>query len=259
MKGMNRPASAFQLVIVVKFVVIVALLLASYLAAQILTPTKKVTPLDFDVKQQLPARFSAWQQVDSPFMQVSVATENQPYDLVEMVNYQHQQGHIIMLALAWGQQQTQELKIHQPPLCYKAQGYKVETLTPQKFNLGNNSPVQLVAGVTMTTRNGYGIEVVNYWMRIGDFFSTSGQQTRQHIFQQGLTGHIPDGILVRASTRAGANLSEDEAATLLAHFLKDFVSASSEPLQQLMLQSGEPNLPQIAQNRLSERNAGHEY
>jgi len=43
--------------------------------------------------------------------------------------YQNSQGQIVYLALAWGEQQRQEVKIHRPDLCYVAQGFKVWRLS----------------------------------------------------------------------------------------------------------------------------------
>ena len=48
-----------------------------------------------------------------------------PYDDVLMRSYTNAHGEVVMLALAYGRHQRQEIKIHRPELCYTSQGYAV--------------------------------------------------------------------------------------------------------------------------------------
>lgn len=226
----------------IKLCVVIVLTATAFGLSEKLEPTQFAAPLTFEVGQQLPESFDSWQRIESPFMQVSVVSDqtspNQPYDLVEMVSYRNRDGLTIDLALAWGQRQSQEVKIHQPPLCYKAQGYVIEAITQRQFSMGKQSPVEQFAGVEMIARNARGLEAVSYWMRIGDLFSVSSKDSRQLIFQQGLADVVPDGMLVRASTRVLSADGADKAFAMINQFLTGLVDASPPQLRRIMLESG---------------------
>lgn len=198
-------------------------------AAYALTPRLMAVENPPLLQEIVPTQFGDWKEVTSPYVQasLSVAREdepdiNQPYDETLMRTYENSKGNVVMLALAWGKNQRQEVKIHRPELCYTAQGYKVQSLIPVTFtNIKDTSGA--VTGKRMVAMNNYGGEAVSYWIRIGNIYSENAVDTRLHILKEGLAGRVPDGILVRASIRIQDTNDADQAWPILEEFLKEMV------------------------------------
>jgi EpsI family protein len=214
--------------------VLCASLVGTYVLAAAVTPKVFATGIDVQLEQSLPARFGVWQQVANPVAQVSVSTNatdpnmNQPYDQLVMRGYRNDVGQTIFLAVAWGESQRQEIKIHRPELCYPAQGYRVSSLTDTRFEGVGKSDAP-VTGKRMTVHYGGTTDAVVYWIRIGSVFSDSAWETRGHIVREGLKGRIPDGILVRASMRTdGKPESLDRAFRQLEGFAVDLARAAPD-------------------------------
>ncbi len=55
---------------------------------------------------------------------------DRPYDDVLMRAYGNSQGDIVLLAVAYGRNQRQEVKIHRPDVCYTAQGFQLVERSP---------------------------------------------------------------------------------------------------------------------------------
>lgn len=188
----------------------------------------------------LPRQFGDWREVPQRGVPVSllagdVPDINQPYDQTVMRTYVNSQGDVVMLALAWGRNQRQEVKIHRPDLCYVAQGHKVAYLKTHVFE-GISSPSGTpVTGKQMVTTLGNGAEAVAYWMRIGGVYSEDAAQTRIHILKEGLAGRVPDGVLVRASLRVREEQAANLAWPILGKFLADLSSAVTPPARHLLI------------------------
>lgn len=183
---------------------------------------------DFD--RLFPSEFGDWKEVKTITPLVSASnpgelTFNQPYDAQIMRTFRNSQNQVIMLAVAYGQNQRQDIKVHRPEVCYSAQGWDVVELAEHDF------PLTSVGGVPITgmkmkvldKRSGR-TEAVSYWVRIGDTFSQSGMTQRLHILQQGLKGKRSDGVLVRFSQHVRSGMTMDESYRLQAQFAKDFLA-----------------------------------
>lgn len=103
----------------------------------------------------------------------------------------------IMTLFAYGSQQTDELQLHRPEICYPAFG----------FALTRNEPVQvpLGGGVAIPARrlmakNDEGQEGVIYWSRIGEYLPESSPEQRADHLRISMRGIIADGLLSRFST-----------------------------------------------------------
>ena len=119
----------------------------------------------------------------------------------------------VMLLIARGGTQSDELQVHRPETCYPAVGF---TITARR-------PVTLVApagrqvpAVALTAQSGERVEDILYWTRIGrNLPRTSSEQTWARL-RDALHGYRSDGVLVRASAiRSG---SGDAFAALTAFF-----------------------------------------
>lgn len=207
-------------------------------AAYISTP--RLTTVDFapNLEDTVPRQFGDWTELPNPYVQVSLSTGNdptmeQPYDQTLMRSYVNSKGQRVMLALAWGKRQRQEVKIHRPDLCYVAQGYRVTSLVPASYKgiLGNAQPIN---GKHMTAMDSKGGEAVAYWIRIGNLYSENAMESRIHIFNEGIAGRIPDGVLVRASASIKNRTDATALFPVLDQFLADLYLASPNDTRALM-------------------------
>lgn len=217
------------------------IMLASLMLTHFLEPKNLLVPTQPDLEKITPSSFGDWREVKSNLIQVGLTTNtdektkdmDNPYDQVLMRSYENSKGQHIMLALAWGQKQQQEVKIHRPELCYAAQGFVVNSIKRHDFDLSSLSGKPVI-GKQMLAKHGQQVEAVNYWIRIGDYYSESAFFTRLNILKAGLSGEVHDGILVRVSSYADPN-NPTPAFDLNDGFLKDLVSHTSRSDQLLLI------------------------
>ncbi len=169
-----------------------------------LVPRETVSTPMPDFEKNIPTKFGDWQMVDTGFIQTGLVpkregaepTLEQPYDQTLMRTYRNKLGEYAMLAIAYGRKQRQEIKIHRPELCYISNGYRVLSKRPTQIKLDNGA----IPAIRMITSNGKRMELVTYWIRIGDRHVNNAWESRILILKEGLAGNIPDGVLVRVST-----------------------------------------------------------
>ena len=222
-------------------IVICCALVAAAVMAQVLQPKLTAQTGRPALDAVIPKQFGNWQVLPNNAIQVDVAlnaneaTRDRPYDDLLSRTYSNGQS-VIMLALAYGSQQRQEVKIHRPELCYPAQGLAVTSLAPTSFPIHSpsNTPV---TGQRMVAKAGPGaIELVSYWIRIGSTFSDSPWLTRYVIIREGLAGKMTDGILVRVSQRVPENADPEPYFQAQEKFLAELVSATPVDGKKLLIQ-----------------------
>lgn len=208
------------------------------IGARMLTPTLHNMDAAPVLEHTLPKLLGEWSLIETATVQVGLSTDtsmSQPYNQSVMRSYTDNKGHVINLAVAWGEKQRQEIKIHRPELCYPAQGLQVVTLEDVTFPI-RSADGSNVIGKRMLTRDHNGqYEVVSYWIRIGNVYSDSAWQTRKHIFTEGLAGRIPDGVLVRVSQRAA---DQSQLSTIYARqeeFARELVAATPLHSRELLV------------------------
>lgn len=219
--------------------VLMTCLLVGAITARLLTPNAVHVEAYPEFDQRLPSQVAQWTYTPSAMQQVAASTAkdtdlSQPYNEVSMRTYRDPQGHAVMLTLAWGQRQRQEVKVHRPDLCYVAQGYKVISLS-NKQTTGFSGVSHPVLVHHMLAQNAQSYEAVAYWMRIGSNFSEGALETRMHIIEEGLKGRIPDGILVRSSIRANTKEEAEAAFPLLDQFLLDLYGSTPSTLRPYLI------------------------
>lgn len=213
------------------------LMVGAACAAYALTPTLDETVKPYDLEALIPQQFGGWHEQPNPYAQVGLVANpddksvEQPYDRILMRSYHSGHGEDVMLALAWAQEQTQDIKIHRPETCYKAQGFNIENKETATLSSIGGSPINIVR---LMVSRGDRIEVVSYWIRVGDAFPLSALETRMKILRDGLAGKVDDGILVRASTiiedRNGAKLAYQKQEKFLLDLAADPAVAKSQML-----------------------------
>jgi EpsI family protein len=182
--------------------------------------------------QIVPTQFGEWTElrdgsapVDPTNGTAADRTMKSPYDDVLMRAYRNAKGETILLAVAYGQHQRQEIKIHRPELCYISQGFGVLNQSTTRFPAIHEG-ADRISGVRMLVGGPRRVEAVSYWIRIGDIYSENAWKTRAYIFTQGLQGRVVDGVLMRVSQVVpDADSASTERYAVQEKFAADLVSA----------------------------------
>jgi len=210
---------------------ILAILSLTYGAAWSITPKSQLAGAGVELARRMPERFGGWIEEPDALAQVDPSlsgaggrdqAQRATYDEVLMRTYQRRDGKRVMVALAYGREQTQELKIHRPELCYRAQGFEVRSLGARVLRLSPNAPVISTA---LVARNRNRVEIVSYWIRIGDRITRSAWETRWTLLREGLAGRVPDGLLVRTSSLTQSETDAGEALAVQRDFLVELYRA----------------------------------
>ena len=180
-----------------------------------------------------PATFKGW-KIDPDIIPLEPSAElrkviQESYDQTLSRTYVNPQGYRVMLSVAYGGRRNQGMDIHRPEVCYPAQGLAVRRDTRETlFEFGGDRlPLKrMVAGAG--SRN----EPISYWLVIGRSVASFGYGHRIALLKYGLTGHVPDGMLVRVSS-----IDDDSAQAFSEQdtFLRDMFSAMSPDFRRRLL------------------------
>lgn len=226
-QGLSKPHSPLRL-LELPWRYVFALLLGCIVAivgAHLLRPDETGAVPLMSVRDSIPSTVGDWREVKSTLVQMPLTPQGDrseavaaTYDESLLTTFVDSSGRQVMVALAYGRSQRQEGKIHRPELCYSSQGFSVDGLPSVSLALSALSDKPVPVNRLITSSRGRR-EIVSYWIRIGDGFSTNPVFTRLYILKEGLMGRIPDGILVRVSQIIPGDLNEEE--TLKAFQLQE--------------------------------------
>ncbi len=201
-------------------------MLVAVILAVVLKPVEKLADNGekVDLSAMIPSKFKDWgvdtntpAQILSPEVEANL---NKTYDQILSKTYVNQQGEKIMLTIAYGSAQTQDLKAHRQEICYRAQGYSIDMLRHENMQISNkNIPVTRMYA-TQRGRN----EPVTYWFTMGNQVVLSRTERFLVQLKYALSGYIPDGFLIRIS-----NLANDPENAFLKHeeFISTLISSTS--------------------------------
>lgn len=111
--------------------------------------------------------------------------------------YVSPKGVPVMLVVAYGNLQNDQLQLHRPEVCYAAVGFQISASALSQLPLAHDVELPIRQLVASSDSR---IEPICYWTRIGDALPTTGTQQRWVKLKQQMDGIIPDGVLVRMST-----------------------------------------------------------
>lgn len=203
----------------------VAMALTSALTGA-LTPRQHVAAAGdrFSLEAMIPKSFAGW-TVDDSIVPLKPDPEQQTmlekiYDQTLSRTYVNGMGERVMLSIAYGGDQSKALQLHLPEVCYVAQGFQMLDERSDKLatRFGALPVKRLVA--RQDQRN----EPITYWITIGDKAVMSGIQQKLQRMAYGLSGKIPDGMLVRVST---IQASEADAYRVQDRFVADMLGVMS--------------------------------
>ena len=128
-------------------------------------------------------------------------------------------GDEIMMLLAWGDTQSDDLQIHRPEVCYPAFGYAISGNHEVEISLlgGGAIPGRGLVATAPDRR-----ETIMYWSRLGEYFPLSRGQQHFDRTRTSMAGVVADGLLARFSVE-GAEPAGAWAG--MQSFISDLVKA----------------------------------
>jgi EpsI family protein len=206
-------------------VVICLLMISAMILAIVLKPHQRMAdqlpPLS--LSKAIPERFAGW-DIDKNIVPISQSADVQAkldelYSETLARTYANAKGQRIMLSIAYGADQSGDgNQVHRPEFCYTAQGFQlisniIGNLTTQYGTL----PVRRLLAV-QGARN----EPITYWVTVGDKATLPGIKRKLNQLAYGLTGTVPDGMLVRVSS---IDSDSTNAYKLQEAFIQDLLQA----------------------------------
>ena len=182
--------------------ILLALMLAASGMAMALRPTHKVADHGpkVDLEVMIPTKFADWREEKQSSAQI---VDPQQKELIDRIynqtlsrTYIRSDGYRIMLSIAYGSDQGDSMKVHKPEVCYVAQGFQVEAQRMDTLHSDQGSiPIKRVLA-----HQGNRVEPVTYWVTVGDKVVRPDLSQKLVQLSFGLTGKIPDGMLIRVSS-----------------------------------------------------------
>ena len=173
-----------------------------------------------DLETLIPKQFGDW-KIDETITPLIANPEQQAiidriYDQTLSRTYVNARGERIMLAIAYGGNQSNSMQVHKPEACYPASGFQILKNANDVFSTGEGSiPVRRLVA-TLGPR----VEPITYWTTIGDTVAVADLKWKLQQLKYGLTGKIADGLLFRVSS-----IQADDAAAYAAQdaFTRDLL------------------------------------
>jgi EpsI family protein len=221
-----------------------------------LTPKPRVLQPheQFSLEQMIPQRFGDW-RIDPSIVPLAPDPEQQSmlekiYDQTLSRTYINSQGQRVMLSIAYGGDQSKALQLHLPEVCYVAQGFQMQKDAEDSLTtrFGELPVKRLVA--RLHERN----EPITYWITIGEHASRAGIQQKLHRLAYGLSGEIPDGMLVRVST---IQSNETQAYGVQDRFVAEMLGVMAPRDRSRLLGSGLAGAPEAAPEAAAAAPAAH--
>lgn len=202
-------------------------------AAYALTPRHKISQLQPMpiLEDVVPQSFGDWHSVLGRFQVIDPAqklTLTKIYDQTLSRTYENSAGYRIMLSMAYGGNQRDELELHKPEVCYVAQGFLLNEKSKTQLQLATHTIPVTRLNVTQGNR----IEPVTYWATVGNTVVNNGYAKKLVEIRYGIAGKIPDGVLIRISS-----IDNDQQAAYQVHeqFANEFLAALPDAIKTKLL------------------------
>lgn len=214
--------------------VILVAMIAAPMLAQVSKPSVKVADLGskIDLEAIIPRQFGSW-HVDEKTIPVQPAPDvRAQLDLIYAQTlartYINEHGVQMMLSIAYGSDQSDNLQLHLPEGCYKGQGFAVgeKVLGQIETRFGSIPVAKLLA------TQGPRIEPITYWIVVGGVATTSSWDAKWSKLAHTFSGRVPDGILIRVSS-----IDRDSGAAFEAQrkFAIDLLESLTEDKRHILI------------------------
>ena len=158
-----------------------------------------------NLESMIPEKFGTWKTEPATVARI-INPDDQGlavkiYDQTLSRTYINDAGEHVMLSIAYGRNQSTDLHVHRPEICYATGGFDVGKMTKTFVDttIGRIPVMRLVA------KQGARIEPITYWIRVGDSLTRGWVEQKITAIGYGLSRKIPDGLLFRVSS-----ISNDE-------------------------------------------------
>lgn len=135
----------------------------------------------------------------------------------------------MLLAIAYGAQQSDELQLHRPEICYPAVGFTITMRRPVDVQVSRRAGIPAVALTAVAEQR---TEDIVYWTRLGEYLPRSASEQRRDRLETSLRGYVGDGVLVRASTIRQGDTPQHGA---VARFLGELVLATQSDVRKALI------------------------
>lgn len=207
-------------------------LLAASAVGYIRQPQPVTKPMkDEELEKLIPTRVGEWQFLTSSGLVMPPPDEASEtlYDQVFTRIYTAPGKPSIALLIAYSSVQNGLLQLHRPEICYPAAGFRLSDTVRAPLRLPNGEEIHTRA---FTAKGPQRSEYVFYWTRLGEYLPDSWLDQRIAVVKANLKGQIPDGILVRASVLADADV---RAQSDLRRFMEDLLADLSPAGRRLLV------------------------
>jgi EpsI family protein len=210
-----------------RMLVIALLMFAGAGLALAMKPTQRIadTREQPDLSAMIPRQFGEW-MVDTSIVPIEPSPEakallNKVYNQTLSRTYVNAAGQRIMLSIAYGGDQSDSMQVHRPEVCYAAQGFEMfDIVAGVMLTKYGELPVKRLVA-TQGNRN----EPITYWIVIGEKAALSPWEQKLARLRYGMTGRVPDGLLVRISS-----IDRDRKSAYQQHdkFVESMLEAASQ-------------------------------
>lgn len=186
-----------------KHLIIGLSMLAAAGLAYALTPRERIADQGpkINLETLIPKQFGQW-KIDETVLPLIADPKQQAliskiYNQTLNRTYMNEKGERVMLSIAYGGDQSDNMAVHKPEVCYPAQGFQIlknPSISAFSTGIGDIPVKRLIAG------HGPRVEPITYWTTVGDAVQVSGIKWKLQQLKYGLTGKIPDGLLYRVSS-----------------------------------------------------------
>lgn len=204
MNTLNKP-------VIVSLILGMLMTMSGVLTKVMIHTSQPAIPQDtLNLENIIPREFDRW-KVDSSTAAHMINPDdkgllNKLYNQTLSRTYINNEGQQVMLSIAYGRDQSSDLHVHRPEICYATGGFDISNMTKTFVDtaIGRIPVMQLIA------KQGNRNEPITYWIRVGDSLTRGWFEQKLTAIAYGLTGNAPDGLLFRIST-----ISDDEQDSYL--------------------------------------------
>lgn len=216
MNALNKP-------VIVSLILGTLMTLSGALSKVMTPPNRTAIQQDMiNLETIIPREFDIW-RIDSSAAALMVNPDdkgllNKLYSQTLSRKYINNAGEHVMLSIAYGSDQSSDLHVHRPEICYATAGFEIVDLSKAFVDttIGQVPVMRLVA--KLGARN----EPITYWVRVGDSLTRGWFEQKWAALGYGITGKIPDGLLFRLSTISN---DEQDSYRIQQAFLKSLLQA----------------------------------
>jgi len=167
-----------------------------------LTPKARIADQEskLNLETMIPQQFGGW-KVDETIVPLQVSPDvqaalNKVYNQTLSRTYVNSKDERIMLSIAYGADQSDNIQLHLPEGCYRGQGFSVGNKTESVMQtLFGQLPVARL----MATK-GQRYEPITYWTVVGGEVARDFWEMKKAKLRFALKGEVADGILIRVSS-----------------------------------------------------------